>query len=297
MRGSVNHRRRSRTLPVLAVSGALLLLPLIAAAGSVVVTIVNGDTAHADISLQDPNGPSVYTAEFELEFETENLQNLTVECIGITADVLDASEISDIESRLPHGAGGQQIIDPAFPVRITVEPPPDCGLAFQDQYDVSLDTPDLVYAPFSPYRLMKAPIGQAFRYVTGTVTAGSVRSRGRAGGFSEFVMIKDTAPQYSNDCQNEYDALGTRLASATMSPAARRTLETDLAVSRAAYYANDLAQAIAYLANFDAHAAQFGGDALPNRWRSARDLDDVEGDLVGRTNSLRFMMGRLGGSP
>lgn len=289
----MNGRKRWRAIPTFAVA-ALLLHTAAASAGSVIVTIIDGDKARADITLPNPGGGN-YTAEFELDFEPTNLQNLTVECIGITADVLDAGEIANIQSRLPHP--GQQVIDPAFPVRVTVEPPSACGLAFQDQYDVTLDTDDLVYAPFSPYRLVKAPIGQAFQYVTGTVTAGSVRARGRAGGFSEFVIIKDNSPQYTTDCENEYNDLAAQLAAATVSPSVRRTLEVDLAVSRAAYEAGDYAHAIELLANFDAHCAEFGGASLPNRWRSARDLDDVEGDLIGGSDSLRFMMGRLNGSP
>ena len=283
-------------VPVLAVAGCLLFLSSAALAGGVVVTIIDGNKAKADITLPNPGGGN-YTAEFELEFEVENLQNLTVACIGITADVLDAAEIADVQQRLPHGANGQQIVDPAFPVRVTVEPPVGCGLSFQNHYDVSLDTADLVYTPGGPYRLVKAQIGQAFHYVTGSVTAGSVRSRGRAGGFSEFVIIRDTAPVYAADCESEYNDLDARLAAATMSPTARRALETDLAVSRAAYEAGNLTDAIQRLSTFDAHCVAYGGEALPNRWRSARDLDDVEGDLVGHTDNLRFMMGRLSGSP
>ena len=83
--------------------------------------------------------------EFELEFEAEGLQNLTVECLGLTADVLDATEIANVNSRLPHP--GHQAIDPAFPVRVTVEPPAACGLAFQNHYDVTFETEDLVYTP------------------------------------------------------------------------------------------------------------------------------------------------------
>jgi hypothetical protein len=145
--------------------------------------------------------------------------------------------------------------------------------------------------------MVKAPIGGQFHYVTGAVTAGSVRVRGRTGGFSEFIMISDAQPNYSTDCRDEYTNLDTRLRSAPMSPTARRALETDLAVSRAAYEASNFAEAIARLSAFDAHCVEYGGDALPNRWRSARDLDNVEGDLVGHTDNLRFMMGRLSGSP
>jgi uncharacterized protein DUF6689 len=294
----VNVQKRWPRLPVIAVAGLLLLQSAAACAGgSVVVEIIDGRKAKADITLPNPNGGN-YTAEFELEFERDGLENLTVECLGLTADVLDATEIGDIESRLPHGGvGGTQHVDPAFPVRITVEPPANCGLAFENNYDVSLDTDDLVFVAQSRYRLVKAPIGGDFVYVTGAVTAGSVRVRGRTGGFSEFVMIRDDNALYAIDCEGEYTTLETRLANAQMSPTARRSLEVDLARSRAAYNAGDFATAIALLAPFDQHCVEYGGQGLPNRWRSQRDLDNVEGDLVGHTDNLRFMMGRLNGSP
>jgi len=270
-----------------------------ALAGGVVVTIIDGRTAKADITLPNPNGGN-YTAEFELEFETQGLGNLTVACIGISADVLTPAEITDIQNnRVPH-PGGTQIVDPAFPVRVTVEPPPGCGLTFQDQYDVTYETDDLVYTPFSPYRLLKAPIGGQFLYVTDSVTSGSVRSRGRAGGFSEFIIIKDLAQNdtnYTADCRDYYQRLGTRLDNSAISPTARHTLEVDLQVSLAAYNAGNYAEAIAHLANFDAHCAEYGGEALPNRWRSARDLDNIEGDLVGHAATLKFLMNRLSGAP
>jgi len=281
-------------LSALAIAAALTLASGAALAGSVVVTIIDGRKAKAEITLPNPGGGS-YTAEFELEFEADGLVNLTPECLGITADVLDAAEITNVEQRLPHGLGHEntQFVDAAFPVRITVEPPAACGLAFDNQYEVSLDTPDLVYVPPSKYRLMKAPLGQSFQYVTLDVTAGSVRSRGSSGGFSEFVMIRDDNPLYVNDCDDEYETLQTRLDNAQISPTARQSLQIDLARSRAAYDARNYPDAIAMLAVFDGHCVEFGGNGLPNRWRSTRDLDNVEGDMVGRTGNLRFMMGRL----
>jgi len=286
---------RGRMMATWVLLAMSLLYSAAAGAGGVVVTIIDGRKAKADITLPNPGGGN-YTAEFELEFEVANLQNLTVACIGISADVLDATEIADIQSRLPHTG---QIIDPAFPVRVTVEPPAGCGLSFDNHYDVTYETGDLVYTPFSPYRLVKAPIGGQFQYVTGSVTQGSVRSRGRAGGFSEFVIINDTRtnPDYAADCVNTYDALEARLRNSAISLTARHALEIDLEVSRAAYDAGNLPEAIAHLANFDAHCAAYGGEALPNRWHSARDLDNIEGDLVGHADNLRFLMGRLDGTP
>jgi len=96
---------------------------------------------------------------------------------------------------------------------------------------------------------------------------------------------------------NTYDALEARLRNSAISLTARHALEIDLEVSRAAYDAGNLPEAIAHLANFDAHCAAYGGEALPNRWHSARDLDNIEGDLVGHADNLRFLMGRLDGTP
>jgi len=176
-------------------------------------------------------------------------------------------------------------------------PPANCGLTFQDHYDVTFETEDLVYTPDGPYRLMKAPLGGLFHYVTGSVTQGSVRSRGRTGAFSEFVIIADTAPTYSNDCEDVYTTLQQRIDASSMSPTARQALTVDLAISHAAYGARNYPDAIARLAIFDQHCVEYAGASLPNVWRSQRDLDNVEGDLVGNTDSLRFMMGRLSGQP
>ncbi|RYD16912.1 MAG: hypothetical protein EOP90_02825 [Lysobacteraceae bacterium] len=278
--------------PCLALAAsAVLLCPAIARAGSVVVEIVDGRKAKAEITLVD--GANSYSADFELEFH--NPQNLTVACVGIDADVLDAIEIADIESRLPDPAN--QSIDPAFPVRVTVEPPIACGLAFEDEVHVEFDTPDLVFAPFSPYRLMKAPLGGDFHDITASVIAGSVRSRGSGGSFSEFVMIADSLQDHAADADAAYDALEARLDDPAIALTAQLTLQTDVALSRAAYDADNHAQAIALLDDLDLHCATLGGPALPNVWRSARDLVNAEAEIVTLGRNIKFALGRLAGSP
>jgi hypothetical protein len=286
------HQPRFRTpcLPLVA-TAMLLLEPAAAIAGSVVVDIVDGRKAKAEITLVD--GANTYSADFELEFH--NPQNLTVACVGIDADVLDAVEIADIESRLPDPAN--QSIDPAFPVRVTVEPPIACGLSFEDEVHVEFDTPDLVFAPFSPYRLMKAPLGGDFHDITASVIAGSVRSRGSGGSFSEFVMIADSLQDHAADADAAYDALEARLDDPAIALTAQLTLQTDVALSRAAYDADNHAQAIALLDDLDLHCATLGGPALPNVWRSARDLVNAEAEIVTLGRNIKFALGRLAGSP
>lgn len=274
-----------------------LALQLTAVAGisgepPLVVTIVDGRKAKAEINLPRP-GSGSYRASFELEFH--NPINLTVACVGISADVLDASEIADIESRLPDP--GNQIIDPAFPVRVTVEPPALCGLEFEDEVHIDFDTPELVFAAFSPYRLMKAPIGGAFHDLTALVAAGSVRVRGSGGAFSEFVMVKDLDQDYASEATAAFATLETRLLDQAIGPTAKATLETDASISRAAFQAGDYTQAMARLTELTDHCGTLGGAALPNRWRSARDLGNAEGEIVGLTDNLKFLLGRLNGVP
>lgn len=271
---------------------AALALAAAQAQAAVVVTIVGGDKAKADITLPKPGGGD-YVAEFEIQFE--NPQNLTVACLGLDADVLDASEIADIQSRMP--PPGTQTVDAAFPVRVTVEPPSGCGLQFDDDVHVEYHADDLVYTGFSPYRLMKAPIGLGFRDVTGGVLSGSVRARGSGGSFSEFVIAKAAVQNYAGEAAQAYDDLEARLDDPAIGLSAQLTLQADLAVSRAAFDASSYAQAIAYLDDLDLHCAALGGPALPNVWRSARDLVNAEGETVSLSGHLKFLLGRLDGVP
>ncbi|MCB1629814.1 MAG: hypothetical protein KDI48_18945 [Xanthomonadales bacterium] len=261
------------------------------AADSIVITI-DGLKAKAEIQLDGPGG-IVYDVDFELEFH--EVDNLTEACLGLTADVLDPIEIANIESRLPDPVN--QRIDPAFPVRVTVEPPAGCGLAFNDEVHVEMDTPELVWAPFSPYRLMKAPIGGAFTNITSAVVAGSIRSRGNSGRFSEFVMVEDQLQDHAGQVTAAFTQLDALLADSRLASTAKQTLEADAATSKAAFTAGDFAAAEARLLELTDHCGVLGGTALPNRWRAARDLDNLEGEIVSRSEHLRFLLGRLGGAP
>jgi hypothetical protein len=284
----VVHRRSRRVVALACLAGCVAAFHCEWSQATVVVTII-GNKAKADITLGS------YTAEFELEFE--NPVNLTVACLGIDADVLDASEITSIESRLPDPAN--QSIDPAFPVRVTVEPPSGCGLQFYYDAKIDFDTPNLVYSPMSSYRMVKAAVGGTapFHDLTMSVTAGSVRVRGQAGGFSEFVVVKNINPNYASDANRTYDDLDARLDDPGIGLTAQLTLQTDLSLSRAAFNAGNYQQADAYLDDLDLHCAQLGGPALPNTWRSQRDLVNAEGEVVGFTGNLHFLLGRLAGSP
>ena len=105
-RGRVDGPKRWQAIPTFAVA-VLLLHAAAASAGSVVVTIIDGDKAVADITLPNPAGGN-YTAEFELDtgkphhaprhrFTLENLTNL---------GALPDDRVVDRVGRSPRNADG-----------------------------------------------------------------------------------------------------------------------------------------------------------------------------------------------
>ena len=285
----------------------LMLILLVPAApalagGPCVVTteIVDGRKFKADICLPNPGGGANYEMSFDLEFHVDpdnplSLQNLTVPCVGFSVAVLDAAGLADVQSRLPDPIN--QAVDPALPLKITIEPPVACGLAFEDDYDVDFDATNLTYVPFSPYRLMKAPVGGGYADITAAVSAGSVRARGCGGTFSEFVLVTTAVQNYSAELVAGYAQLQAQIASAAIGPTAAATLDSDRAVSQAAFNVADYAEAILRLDDLLDHCGVLGGPVLPNRWRSARDLDNLEGEIVAQSAHLKFLLGRLNGVP
>ncbi|MGB0135284.1 DUF6689 family protein [Dokdonella sp.] len=281
---------------------ALAPFSLAVAGGPCIVEteIVDGRKFKADICLPDPNSGPDFEMDFELEFHLDpenpgSLLNLTVPCVGFSVEILDATAIADVESRLPDPLN--QSIDPALPLRVTIEPPVACGLEFEDDYDAEFDADNLVWNAQSPYRLMKAPIGGSYRDITAEVTPGSVRARGCGGTFSEFVLVVDQVQDYASESVAAFADLGITLANGAIGPTAITTLGNDSSVSQAAFAAGNYAEAIARLDDMDEHCGTLGGPALPNRWRSARDLENLEGEVVSRSGHLKFLLGRLNGDP
>jgi hypothetical protein len=296
------HRANVLTLLSLVLMAALANLSYAHAAGVCTVTtsIVGGTKFKADICLPDPNGGPDFEMSFDLEFKLDpadptSLQNLTVPCVGFSVEVLDAAAIANVDGRLPDPAN--QGIDPALPLRVTIEPPVACGLSFDDDYDVEFKGNNLVWNAFSPYRLMKAPIAGNYRDITSSIVAGSVRSRGCGGTFSEFVMVVDSLQNYTSEATTAYADLGSLLTDTAIGPTTGATLTSDRSVSQSAFEANNFSDAILRLDDLVAHCGALGGPALPNRWRSARDLINLEGEIVARSNHLKFLLGRLNGDP
>lgn len=252
-----------------------------AARGVIDVTIV-GNRVIAKIDLL------VLGVELILDFEQP--LNLTAPNLGIGAALVDPLDPAFL-ARLPD----PDLLSVPLPLMISVEPPADGGLAFSNAVGVELHTHLLAFELNSPFRLYKAPAGGVFHDITSDVLPGSVRTRGHTGGFSDFLILTDLFPAYAEEAADKYLFLDTRVATGAISAKARGVLQSDLAASRTAFDAGNYASARSALSTFVVHVKSFAGFDVPNRWRSARDLDNVAGDLLGEAGSLDFSLRRLGG--
>jgi len=259
-----------------------------------VTTTITGRTSTTHISLPRTIG-GFYTADVMLEFD--NPQKLSATCLNITADSIDATEKADIEGRMP--AGSNVVVDNSFPVRVTINPPTNCGLTFENYYDIEIHTDNLSYVPYyGPYRLYKAPVGGAFHDITASVTQGSVRVRGSSGGFSEFVVVSDPSSNYIAEANLNYDALVSKITASTMSMVTRNLLLSEVISSRSSFAVGNYASAISALAPFEDDVAAASGTDIPNKWRAAPPLlDNAAGELVSSSRVVQFYLGRLNGAP
>ena len=242
----------------------------------------------AVIGIDAASLPLARDAELLLDFDAA--QNLCLDSLGISAAIVNVADPA-FRARLPEGV----MLPLALPLVIRVEPPPSssCGaLSFTDTVRAEIHTHLLPYTVDSPLRLYKAPLGGRFIDITAGVEPGSVRTSGRTGGFSEFIVAIDLLP-IAPAAGAQYDYLEARVANPAIAPALAAQLSADLAASRDAFDAADYAGAIAALGTFDTRVRAASPADLPDTWRAQRDLDNIAGDLLGRSASLAYLLGRL----
>jgi hypothetical protein len=131
-----------------------------------------------------------------------------------------------------------------------------------------------------------------FYDITSDVRSGSVRARGRTGGFSEFLILVDLRPR-TVEADEKYAYLEQTLLGVPDAEI-RKALQTDLAASRAAFDAANYSAAAALLVMFEDRVRRHAGREIPNRWRAQRDVDNVAGELLGEASSLSFTLRRVG---
>lgn len=259
-----------------AVALVLLIILTIPPAQASVSVSVSGNTVSADISIGSVE------ADFSLEFE--NAVGLNASSIGISASVINPLSISLLD-RLPSGFS----IPAVVPLKIVVEPPDDEGLSFTDTVKVELHTHALSLVTNSPLRLMKAPLGGDFVDITESLASGSVRSRGRTGAFSEFVLAIDVR-SHTSVAALKLDDLDDQVDDTDIPVSIRTTLQGYVDAADIDLGNGDYLDAIAELEDLIDEVETNAGSNIPNVWRASRDLDNVAGRIISQAKTLIFSL-------
>ena len=164
------------------------------------------------------------------------------------------------------------------------------GLSFRRTGRFELHTHLLAYSLGSNFRVLKAPVGGAFRDTTEEIAEGSVRARSRYGGFSQFLVVTDLR-ETGTVIAEKIAYLRTRVASlpATEQPA----FTTQLDAVQASVAAHDYASAITAVDLISARAQARAGNGLLDVWRATRDVDNQAGELLAGAATLKFSLAYL----
>ena len=223
----------------------------------------------------------------DLTITFEQVVGLTASSLGISARLVSPAELV---GRLPDGT--LTTLPAGFPLLVSVEPPSSGGLSFSGLTSVEVHTHDLSFVADSPLRLFTAPAGGAFVDITESIGMGSYRARGSTGGFSELLIIADLRGD-ADVVEAKLDLLDATFAAgfASIAPAVRGELQSSLGAIRAAWDGGDVRGAVTAAASFgDAVKAAANAGHVPNVWRSARDLQNVAGNLRAAAGTLRFSL-------
>ncbi len=265
---------------------ALLLSPVLLAAQSPVTVTVSGATVEAVIAL--PGG-----IEADLSLEFESVVGLSASSIGLSAELVNPLD-PDLVARLADV--DDVTIASAFPVLIEVEPPATGPLSFTDVVELELHTHNLSYSANSPLRLVKASLGGPFEDITSWSGSGSYRVGGNEGGFSQFLIVADLRP-VADVIDLKFARLQDKLDANAADIDAEVLADLQSALDEAWSWrlSLDFVEAAATIANFIKVVESNSGSAIPNVWRSSRDLVNVAGELRGAAGTLRFSLNRASG--
>jgi hypothetical protein len=267
------------------IAACLLLFVTCSAHSGLVDPAVDGNEFSARIEL---GGVSA-----DLTIRFENVVGLTVDSLGVSVqrvDPLDLNLLNRLPSSLDLGIGG---VPSGFPVLVRVEPPVDGGLSFEGVVNVELYTQNLQYTIGTPFRIFTAPTGAGtFRDVTEHVSGGSYRTRSGGTHFSDFLILVETRSA-DTVVAEKFDRLDQVLDQyqSDLDPALYSQLVSLADSAYVAWDSGDSATAILRIDDFrkTVRAAAAAG-TIPNVWRSARDLENIDGALRSTARTLRFSL-------
>lgn len=270
---------------ILASLAAVLAAP--AALANTVVSQTGPNSARADFALPAAHG-RIVRGTFFLDFEAST--GLSPANLAISARLVDPNDPA-LRARLPAGGAGLAV-PTAFPVMVSVSPPPGSGFQFTNAARVEMYTKMLPYSVDSPYRVFKASPGEVFADHTAEVLSGSIRMRVRTGGFSDFLVLADTRSA-ADAARAAYARLAAKVGDDDVPLATRALLEIDLDDSFEEFEEGDYEDAREELDMFEFTVGTEAGTTLPNVWRAQRDLDNVSGTLDADALNLDFHLARL----
>lgn len=275
MTNLLSTRPRSRIRGALAF-GVLLLASGIAGAQSLPVGVTASGN-HADVVIGAPASP---LAEMSLDFL--DATGLSPASLGVSAQQVSLADPA-LLARLPDT--NLTTLTSALPLLITVEPPAGGGLSFRNTGRLEIHAHALVYSVGSSYRVLKAPLGGAFRDVTDEIAQGSVRARTTYGGFSQFLIVTDLRTSAAV-IDEKIGWLRGKVAALPTSE--RGALDAFLDQAENAVDDGDFTAAISAVDAFRTRVQARAGQFIPNEWRATHDVDNQAGDLVAGANTLRF---------
>ncbi|HEX7185777.1 MAG TPA: DUF6689 family protein [Thermoanaerobaculia bacterium] len=264
--------------PIAGLALLVLLFPIPSAAQGIVDVVVEGNELRAGISL-----PGGLGADLTISFE--QVVGLSAANLGLSAEVLELLD-PDLLARLT-----QAQIPAGFPVLLRIEPPAGGGLSFSGVASISLHTHNLAFLPNTPLRIFAAHDGGRFQDITESMGMGSYRARGRKGDFSEFLILADLRPVNAVIAEklDRIDGILDENEERIAQPALAQ-LTALLSQIRNAHAAGNTRRAIAKTEEFLSVVKSNSGAAIPDVWRSARDLVNVAGLLRAAGETLRFSL-------
>ncbi len=199
-----------------------------------------------------------------------------------------------LSGRLPSGVS----VPAGFPVVVRIEPSPTGGLAFTGAATIELTPTALLLPPNSQPRLYAANNGGPYSDTTTSIKNinydTSYRVTGSKGGFSEFVIVKDSRP-LDTVITGKLDKLDQILADngGAIAAPVEAALAAELAAARSHFVAGDATAALAdldaLLATVDQHSGQNVPD-IPNVWRASGGVTNVAGLLTAGAQTLQFSL-------
>lgn len=279
---------KTATLAVLViVLGSLLISAPPAAAQGILDLQITGPEVTGRIVL--PGG-----IEASLRITFEQVTGLTEENLGLSAQLVSPLDLG-ILSRLPLGSG--VTLPSAFPVLLTIDPPPTSTFAFRGVATVEIYTTALPYTLGSTLRLFAASPGGAFENVTAWDAPGSFRIGAVHPEFArEQAIVYDPRPIQAVADQ-QLAGLESALAAqvGTIGPTVWSQLDGLLQQVRGHFDNDSTNDARTALGLFEAKVVEHSGTEIPDEWNAAGTAENVAGDLRSRAASLDYSLSRESG--